>query len=141
MQQNFQEQLLSQLYTLELDDKKYHIAEQLIGSLDDDGYLRRELSAIVDDLAFSQNIATTPEELESVLRSIQNLDPPGIGARSLQECLLLQLERKPGKREKRSNPWAILNDHFEEFSKSTTKRSNGNFNSPRNNSKPAWEKS
>lgn len=51
MQQNFQEQLLSQLYTLELDDKEYHIAEQLIGSLDDDGYLRRELSAIVDDLA------------------------------------------------------------------------------------------
>ncbi|HRU59912.1 MAG: RNA polymerase factor sigma-54 [Bacteroidota bacterium] len=117
MQQNFQEQLLSQLYTLELDDKEYHIAEQLIGSLDDDGYLRRELSAIVDDLAFSQNIMTTPEELESVLRSIQNLDPPGIGARSLQECLLLQLERKPGKRESVQTAWAILNDHFEEFSK------------------------
>ena len=76
MQQNFQEQLLSQLYTLELDDKEYHIAEQLIGSLDDDGYLRRELSAIVDDLAFSQNIMTTPEELEADLPNLlEDLGP------------------------------------------------------------------
>ncbi|MFN8166391.1 MAG: RNA polymerase factor sigma-54 [Bacteroidia bacterium] len=116
-QGNFQDQLLAQLYQLELDDREYHIAEQLIGSIDDDGYLRRELSAIVDDLAFSQNISTTVEELQKVLLAIQTLDPPGIGARSLQECLLIQLDRKEQKRESVTHARRILKNHFDEFSK------------------------
>src|SRR5436190_17228752 len=98
-QGNFQDHLIAQLYLLEYDDRLHHIAEQLIGSIDDDGYLRRELPAIVDDLAFSQNIHTTVDELTQILTSIQTLDPPGTGARSLQECLLLQLNRKESGRE------------------------------------------
>ena len=116
-QGNFQDHLLSQLYLLELSELKHHIAEQLIGSIDDDGYLRRELPAIVDDLAFSQNIQTKTEELEKILMMIQTLDPPGIGARSLQECLLLQLERKDQKRESVKLAKNILTNYFEEFSR------------------------
>jgi RNA polymerase sigma-54 factor len=116
-QANFQDQVLAQLYLLDLDDQQYHIAEQLVGSIDDDGYLRRDLAAIVDDLAFSQNIHTTKEELEKVLKAIQSLDPPGIGARTLKECLLLQLERKNTNRESAALAGKILRLHFDEFSK------------------------
>ncbi len=116
-QGNFQDQVLAQLYLLDFDDREYHIAEQLVGSIDDDAYLRRELAAIVDDLAFSQNISTTKEELEKILEAIQTLDPPGIGARSLQECLELQLERKDQKRDSIVLAKKILNKQFEEFSK------------------------
>lgn len=116
-QGNFQDQVLAQLYVLDFDDREYHIAEQLVGSIDDDGYLRRELSAIVDDLAFAQNITSTLEELEQILKAIQTLDPPGIGARSLQECLELQLERKGNKRDSIPVAKKILNRHFDEFSK------------------------
>lgn len=116
-QGNFQDQLLAQLYLLDFDDRQYHIAEQLVGSIDDDGYLRRELTAIVDDLAFAQNIQSTTEELEHVLQTIQTLDPPGIGARSLQECLMLQLERKGNKRPTLELARKIIADYFDEFSK------------------------
>ena len=116
-QGNFQDHLIGQLYLLEYDDRLHHIAEQLIGSIDDDGYLRRELPAIVDDLAFSQNIVTNVDELEKVLEGIQTLDPPGIGARSLQECLLLQLRRKDAKRPSIILARKILTRHFEEFSR------------------------
>lgn len=114
---NFQDQVLAQLYVLDFDDREYHIAEQLVGSIDDDGYLRRELTAIVDDLAFSQSIQTTPAELETILLAIQTLDPPGIGARSLQECLMLQLDRKGNKRPSIPVARKILRDQFDEFSK------------------------
>lgn len=114
---NFQDQLLSQLYQLNLDDRKYHIAEQLIGSIDDDGYLRRELTSIVDDLAFSQNISTSVEELEHVLKSIQSFDPPGIGARTLQECLLIQIERKDLNKPSLEMAHHIINEYMDEFSK------------------------
>jgi RNA polymerase sigma-54 factor len=116
-QGNFQDHLISQLYLLEYDDRLHRIAEQLIGSIDDDGYLRRELPAIVDDLAFSQNITTSVPELEKVLEGIQTLDPPGIGARTLQECLLLQLHRKDQKRPSVSLARKILTRFFEEFSR------------------------
>ena len=114
---SFQDQLLAQLYQCNLDDREHHIAEQLIGSIDEDGYVRRDLNAIVDDLLFSQNITTTTGELEKILRAIQTLDPPGIAARNLQECLLLQLERKDPNR-----PWIplakkIIRDYMEEFSR------------------------
>lgn len=87
------EQLMSQLGYLGLNDQQDAIGKQLIGSIEADGYIRRELEAIVNDLAFSQGIETTVEEVESVLKKIQQFDPAGIAARNLQECLLLQLER------------------------------------------------
>jgi RNA polymerase sigma-54 factor len=90
----FQELLLGQLGMQELDERKHAIAAYLIGNLDDDGYLRRELASVVDDIAFSQNIETNEKELLSLLHIIQQFDPPGIGARDLRECLLLQLKRK-----------------------------------------------
>jgi RNA polymerase sigma-54 factor len=79
---------------LDLDEKEWQIADQLIGSIDDDGYLRRELDAIVDDLAFQKNLTTTEAEIEEVLKLIHRFDPPGVGARNLQECLQIQLERR-----------------------------------------------
>ena len=114
---SYQDQLLAQLYQLDLDNRRYHIAEQLIGSFDDDGYLRRDLNAIVDDLAFAQNISTTHEELEEILEMIQMLEPAGIGARTLQECLMLQLDRKHASKESVWLAWKILEDHMDEFSK------------------------
>ena len=81
---------------LNLDERQKKIAEQIIGSIDDDGYLRREISAIADDLAFRQNIDTTEKEIEEIIGLIQQFDPPGVAARDLQECLLLQLKRKEG---------------------------------------------
>lgn len=90
---SLQELLLTQLGYLGLDEKQSNIGKQLIGSIENDGYIRRELDAIVNDLAFSQGIDTTVEEVENVLKKIQSFDPAGIAARNLQECLLLQLER------------------------------------------------
>ncbi len=88
------DQLINQLGFLGLDERQEKIGEQLIGSIENDGYIRRELEAIINDLAFSMNIETDIDELEEILRKIQLFDPPGIAARNLQECLLLQLERK-----------------------------------------------
>ncbi len=90
----FNELMLEQLGQLNLDDQQQKIAEQIIGNLDDDGYLRRDISSIVDDLAFRQNVSTSEEEIGQLVLQIQQFDPPGICARNLQECLLLQLERK-----------------------------------------------
>ena len=87
------EQLLSQLGYLGLNEQQDAIGKQLIGSIEADGYIRRDLDAIVNDLAFSQGIDTTVEEVESILKKIQQFDPAGIAARNLQECLLLQLDR------------------------------------------------
>lgn len=94
MQASLNDQLEMQLGYLGLDDRSLTIARQLVGSIETDGYIRRELDAIVNDLAFSQNIETDVEELDEMLKNIQQFDPPGIGARNLQECLLIQLERK-----------------------------------------------
>ncbi|MCZ8356135.1 MAG: RNA polymerase factor sigma-54 [Cyclobacteriaceae bacterium] len=90
---SLQEQLLTQLGYLGLNEKQQTIGKQLIGSIESDGYIRRELEAIVNDLAFAQGIDTTAEEVEEILKKIQSFDPAGIAARNLQECLLLQLER------------------------------------------------
>lgn len=91
----FHEYLEQQLGLLDLDDEREHaIAMQIIGSIDDDGYLRRESSAMVDDLLFSQNISTHEKEINRILAKIQQFDPPGIGARDLRECLLLQLHHR-----------------------------------------------
>lgn len=112
------EQLLTQLGYLGLDEKKTAIGKQLIGSIESDGYIRREIEAIVNDLAFSQNIETTVDEVEEVLRMIQGFDPPGIAARSLQECLLLQLDRMDNGHDiDVAVAKQILTTCFEEFTK------------------------
>ena len=111
------ERLMTQLGYLRLDEREHKLGEQLIGSVDADGYIRRELEAIVNDLIFSQNIETDVEELESILYKIQNFDPPGIAARNLQECLLLQLERKDEHTEYLDIAKLIIEKCFNEFSK------------------------
>jgi RNA polymerase sigma-54 factor len=114
---SLQDQLESQLGFLKLNEKQTAIGNQLIGSIDSDGYIRRELDLIVNDLAFSQNIETTPEEVEEVLFKIQTFDPAGIGARDLQECLALQLERKDEDNRIVQIAKEIVKDQFEEFTK------------------------
>ncbi len=94
IQSSFFENLQNQLDLLPLSDKDFRICQQIIGSLDDDGYLRRPIMSITDDLAFSQNIMAEDEEVEDMLKVIQSFDPAGVGARDLQECLLIQLRRK-----------------------------------------------
>ena len=92
---SFIEYLEKQLYTNRLTEEEYEIAEFIIGNIDEDGYIRRDLKALVDDLAFSQNIYTELEVVENLLvKYIQRMDPVGVGARDLQECLLIQLENK-----------------------------------------------
>lgn len=113
---SFQDSLIAQLGEQNLDEKQYQIGLQLIGSIDEDGYLRRPLENIIDDLAFAQNVTASEEELMAVLKLVQTFDPPGIGARNLQECLLLQLERKePTKTVQLAK--RTLTKYMEEFSK------------------------
>jgi RNA polymerase sigma-54 factor len=93
--QSLYDYLLEQIHLANINKEDIKVAEYLIGNLDTDGYLRREIKSIVDDLAFSQGIYTTKENIEYILENyVQKLDPPGVGARGLQECLLLQIEKK-----------------------------------------------
>lgn len=94
VQSTFHEHLVDQVGLLKLDELEEKIALQIVGSIDDDGYLRRDATAITDDLAFGQNIIVPAEDVEKVLAKIHQFDPPGVGARSLQECLLIQLEKE-----------------------------------------------
>ncbi|MBT8273015.1 MAG: RNA polymerase factor sigma-54 [Bacteroidia bacterium] len=91
---SFTQHLINQLNTFRLDDEEEQIAFFLVGSVDESGYIRRSLEDIMDDLAFTQNVYTTEEKIQAVLKIVQQLDPAGVAARDLQECLLLQLERK-----------------------------------------------
>jgi RNA polymerase sigma-54 factor len=113
------EMLMDQLSMLALEDHAYKIAEQIIGSLDDDGYLRRALQSIADDLAFKQSMWVEEKEIESLLWKIQSFDPAGIAARNLQECLLLQLKRKQEEAQDEQRKLAILivEKYFEEFTR------------------------
>ncbi|WP_111671482.1 RNA polymerase factor sigma-54 [Algoriphagus litoralis] len=117
-QASLHEQLITQLNFLKLDERQKIIGQQLIGSIENDGYIRRDLEAIINDLAFSQNIETDIDEMEEILRKIQNFDPAGIAARTLQECLIIQLERKEHPDDPAvMNALLILQDCFEEFTK------------------------
>ena len=116
-EQSFQEKLTEQLHLLDFDDKQFMIADTIIGNLDESGYLNREIEAIVDDLAFSANILATEEEVEHILHVIQELDPAGVGARDLQECLLIQINRRQDGDITRFTAKKILEDFFEEFTK------------------------
>ena len=113
--------LMDQLSMLALEEHAYKIAEQIIGSLDDDGYLRRALQSIADDLAFKQSMTVEVTEIEALLLKVQQFDPPGIGARNLQECLLLQLKRKKEEAGEVDTDTVlaitIIEKHFEEFTR------------------------
>ncbi|MFM2285523.1 MAG: polymerase sigma-54 factor 1 [Bacteroidota bacterium] len=113
----FQEQLLSQLGLRDVSEEDFPIAEYLIGNIDEDGYLRRDISAIVDDLAFSQNVLTDEANVLRLLKEVQELDPPGIGARDLQECLLIQLRRKEYQTVELKTAALILRDCMDELTR------------------------
>lgn len=114
---SFYEHLESQLGLRDLTDKQKILGEYILGNIDEDGYLRRELINIVDDLAFLQNVETTESELQEVLAIIQDLEPAGVGARTLRECLLLQLEKRDKSQHSMNLAHTILDLHFEEFTK------------------------
>ena len=118
-EETFQDYLNQQLAYRDLSDKQLIIGEYIIGNLDDNGYLSRPIPNIVDDMLFTMNVSTTEEEVDKVLHIVQELDPPGIGARNLQECLIIQLERL-----QEDSPFSdyslsltIVKDFFEEFTK------------------------
>ena len=113
---SFTQHLISQLKPINLDERKMKIAEFLVGSIDDSGYIRLELEEIIDDLAFTQNLFVNKDELINVLKIVQDLDPAGVGALNLQECLEIQLKRKP--RTKYVDlAIEIIGNSFEQFSK------------------------
>jgi RNA polymerase sigma-54 factor len=114
---SFHEHLKSQLDLRDLTDKQKILGEYILGNIDEDGYLRRELISIVDDLAFLQNVETTENELEEVLKIIQDLEPAGVGARTLRECLLLQIEKRDISQSSVNIAHTILDSYFEEFTK------------------------
>ena len=118
MATSLHESLMNQLDFLGLTEKEYVIGKQLVGSIETDGYIRRDLGAIVNDLAFSQGIETNAEEVEKILKRIQTFDPPGIAARDLQECLLLQLDRMDnGHNIDVAVAKKIITECFDEFTK------------------------
>ncbi len=114
---NLYDSLLDQLGMLELDERKHTIAEQIIGSMDGDGYLRREITAIVDDLAFSRNVETDVNEVQDLIQQIQQFDPPGVCTWTLQECLLLQLKRMEPQTKIIQNAIHIIDKRFIDFTK------------------------
>ena len=124
---SFNQYLKNQLNTFRLSNEERDISEFIVGSLDESGYLRRSLEDLMDDLAFTQNVYTTEEKIERVLGTVQNLDPAGVGARSLEECLIIQLKRKtPTKSIEQAI--AILEKSFNHFSKKHYKKLMSKFN-------------
>jgi len=124
---SFTQHLKNQLNTYRLSDEERDIAEFLVGSVDESGYIRRELSDIMDDLAFTQNVYTTEEQIENVLKIVHQLDPGGVGARNLQECLSIQLHRK----EKTADTELavnIIDNAFDQFTKKHYKKLLHKFN-------------
>ena len=119
--QSFTQHLMQQLNTYRLEESEKEIAKFLVGSVDESGYIRREIADIVDDLAFTQNVYTEEATVESVLKKVQELDPAGVGARDLQECLLLQLQRKQQNKSV-VLAYSILNESFDQFSKKHYKK-------------------
>lgn len=116
VRESFHQSLQIQLGYRNIDERTRKIANFVIGSLDDDGYLRRDLEALADDISFRMNIETSEEELEKILKIIQEFEPVGIGARNLQECLILQMESK-SKSSRQETALAILKEYFAEFTK------------------------
>lgn len=123
----FTQHLINQLNTFSLNEQEYLIAEFLVGSIGDSGYIRRELIDIVDDLAFTQAIYTTEEDVEKVLKIVHKLEPTGVGARNLQECLLLQLQQKQ-KTKAVELATTIIKEAFDQFAKKHYKKLLQKFN-------------
>lgn len=113
---SFYDQLKEQMGVMDMNDHQRYIMEYLIGSLDDDGLLRKSIDTISDELAIYHSIDATPQEIEQVLHLLQEFDPAGIGGRSLQECLLLQIQRREPSR-LRDLMKKVVNDYFEAFTK------------------------
>jgi RNA polymerase sigma-54 factor len=113
---SFNQYLLQQLNTFSLNEEDHDIAKFLIGSVDESGYIRRDIDDIVDDLAFTQNIFTTEEKIKNILMIVQDLDPAGVGAQDLRECLLIQLKRK-ARTQNIKTAIQIIEESFEHFSK------------------------
>ena len=122
MGKSFHEFLITQLGMLKLSEDKKTVAQYLIGNFDEAGYLRRDLESIVDDLAFYQNISTTEEELKELLKLIQGMEPAGVGARDLKECLSLQIARKDRSDLNIYLAELIINKAFDEFTKKHYKK-------------------
>ncbi|MGJ8658534.1 RNA polymerase factor sigma-54 [Cellulophaga fucicola] len=118
---SFHQYLMTQLNTVYLDDQDWSIAEFLIGSVDESGYIRRPIADIMDDLAFTQNIFTEEKDILKVLNLVQDLDPPGVAARSLEECLIIQLSRKEQTPEIELAS-LILEKSFDQFTKKHYKK-------------------
>lgn len=118
---SFTQFLIEQLNTFRLSEQEREIAEFLVGSIDESGYIRREITEIMDDLAFTQNVYTTEEDIKKVLRIVQQLDPAGVGARNLQECLSIQLHRKERQPDVEL-AIEIIDKAFEQFSKKHYKK-------------------
>jgi RNA polymerase sigma-54 factor len=114
---SFHESLLEQFSAIAANEREEVIGRQIIGTIDDDGYLRRELDAIINDLAFAQNVDASEQEMQQCLVKIQSLDPAGIAATSLQECLLLQLKRKNHDKKEVVLAENIIRDYFDDFTK------------------------
>lgn len=114
---SFHENLIQQFNLRTDTDREETLGEYIIGNIDDDGYLRREVENMVDDLAFLQNITTDEDELNAILKIIQDLEPAGVGARDLRECLLLQIGRKDQSVRAVALTKTVLTDFFEEFSR------------------------
>jgi len=124
---SFTQHLINQLNTFTLDEEGYKIAEFLVGSVDSSGYIRRSIADILDDLAFTQNVYTTEDKIECILKIVQELDPAGVGARNLQECLLIQLQRK-SKTPSVEFATQIIDKAFDQFSKKHYKKLLQKFN-------------
>ncbi len=118
---SFTQYLKTQLSTFSLNEEEQEIADFLVGSVDESGYIRRSLSDIMDDLAFTQNIYTTEEKIQDVLKIVHQLDPAGVGSRNLQECLLIQLQRK-NQTPDVELATKIIDTAFEQFSKKHYKK-------------------
>lgn len=117
-QQSFYDFLVDQVHANFEEGDDLQLALHLVGNIEEDGYLRRDLNAIVNDLAFTENIGTNEDHLERILTKVQNFDPPGIGARNLQECLLLQLYKKDyGGNRALDLAERIIADHMDAFVK------------------------
>ncbi|MFW6224595.1 MAG: RNA polymerase factor sigma-54, partial [Bacteroidota bacterium] len=114
---SFQEHLLSQLGLREINEQEEVVAQHIIGNIDDAGYLQRDIHSLIDDLAFSLNVKTDFKEVLGLLRIIQEFDPPGVGARDLQECLLLQIRRKTPRTPAVENATLLLEKSFNDFTK------------------------
>lgn len=114
---SFQEHLLSQLGLRDLTDHQVLVATHIIGNIDDSGYLQRDIHSLIDDLAFSLNVQTDFKEVLTLLRVVQEFDPPGVGARDLQECLLLQIRRKAPRTEAVENATLLLEKNFNDFTR------------------------